>query len=31
MGYQVSEVRPHILVPAHDNRRDGAMLAGPHT
>ncbi len=31
MGYQVSQVRPHIAVSAHDNRRDGAMLTGPNT
>ncbi len=29
MGYQISQLRPHILKTAHDNRRDGALLTGP--
>ncbi len=31
MGYQVFQIQPHILTPAHDKRSTKAKLAGPHT
>ncbi len=31
MGCQVSQIWPHILLTAHDNRSDRAKLTGPHT
>ncbi len=31
MGYQVSQVRPHILIPAHNNRHYRATIVGMTT
>ncbi len=31
MEYQVSEIQPHILIPAHDKCSTEAELAAPNT